>query len=448
VRADVRGDARAAMNTPRLSGKTLVLLDVLCVVAAVSLSHLIRFSNLFIKLESIALWLLPVTVVFYVLELYERFAFRDAALRAIVGVGVSGMFVVGISYAFLQFFIGRGLFILQSLLIVLFTVLWRAAYGLFMRHIARAVDVVICGPREVADKVAEDLCQSESYAVRGSCLYDGADGGAHLDEISKKLQNPLIIFVDDPKMPQAVMRRLIRCRMGGIRVKEVVDFYEDEWSRIPAYHLSDRWFVFSRGFTAGHNVLYQRAKRVFDVALAAALGALLSPLMLILAALIRLTSPGPVFYRQERYGINESVFEVIKFRSMADDAEKNGAVWAQDNDPRVTAVGRVMRRFRMDELPQIINIVRGEMSFVGPRPERPVFVTRLRQEIDYYSYRHIIRPGLTGWAQVNYPYGANVQDAIRKLEYDLYYIKNSSFSLDMLIMLKTATVVLLRSWSR
>jgi exopolysaccharide biosynthesis polyprenyl glycosylphosphotransferase len=327
----------------------------------------------------------------------------------------------------------------------LFTVFWRAAYAVFIKHIARPVDVTICGPREVADKVAEDLRESESYTVRGSCLYDGA-GGA-LDEVFN-LQNPLIVFVDDPKMPQEVMQRLIRCRMGGIRVKEVVDFYEDEWSKVPVYHLSDRWFVFSRGFTASHNVLYRRAKRVFDVGFSMALGVLLGPLMLILAALVKLTSPGPVFYRQERYGLNESVFEVIKFRSMAVDAEKNGAVWAEDNDPRVTAVGRVMRRLRLDELPQIINIIRGEMSFVGPRPERPVFVTRLKEEIDYYSYRHIIRPGLTGWAQVNYPYGANALDAVRKLEYDLYYIKNSSFSLDMLIMLKTATVVLLRRWGR
>jgi sugar transferase (PEP-CTERM system associated) len=433
------------MNGPRLSGKTLALLDVLCVVWAVYLSHLIRFSDLLIKPESIALWLLPVLTVFYVLELYERFRFRDAALRAVVGVGVSGMFVVAVSYAFLRFFIGRGLFVLQSSFIVLFTILWRSAYAVFIKHIARPVDVVICGPREVADRVAGDLRDSESHVVRGSYLYDGA-GGA-LDEVFK-LPNPLIVFVDDPKMPQTVIERLIRCRMGGIRVKEVVDFYEDEWSKVPVYHLSDRWFVFSRGFTARHNMFYRRAKRVFDVGFSTALGVLLSPLMLILAALIKLTSPGPVFYRQERYGINEGVFEVVKFRSMAADAEKNGAVWAADNDPRVTAVGRVMRRLKLDELPQIINIIRGDMSFVGPRPERPVFVSRLKKEIDYYSYRHIIRPGLTGWAQVNYPYGANVEDAVRKLEYDLYYIKNSSFSLDMLILLKTATVVLFRSWGR
>jgi len=172
------------------------------------------------------------------------------------------------------------------------------------------------------------------------------------------------------------------------------------------------------------------------------------PVTLLTALLIKLESPGPVFYRQERVGERGEVFSIIKFRSMRQDAEKNGAVWACQNDDRVTRVGNFIRKVRIDEIPQIWNVIRGQMSFVGPRPERPIFVDQLVQKLPYYSLRHAANPGITGWAQVCYPYGASEEDALRKLEYDLYYIKHQSFFIDLLIIFRTVKTVLFRKGSR
>jgi len=174
----------------------------------------------------------------------------------------------------------------------------------------------------------------------------------------------------------------------------------------------------------------------------------MGPLMFLTAVLIKIESKGPVFYKQKRIGLNERTYNLIKFRSMIKDAEKNGAMWAEEKDPRLTKVGRIIRPFRIDELPQILNILKGNMSFIGPRPERQIFIEELKKEIPYYSYRHFVKPGLTGWAQVNYPYGASMEDAVRKLEYDLYYIKNSNFLLDLQIVLRTFRVILFRRGSR
>jgi exopolysaccharide biosynthesis polyprenyl glycosylphosphotransferase len=189
-------------------------------------------------------------------------------------------------------------------------------------------------------------------------------------------------------------------------------------------------------------------RRPADVALAIILGLLASPLMLLTALAIKLDSRGPIFYMQERLGLHNLPFLIIKFRSMRTDAEANGPVWAGQDDSRVTRVGRWIRKLRIDELPQLINIIRGEMSLIGPRPERPVFIRQLEQQIPYYSERHLVKPGLTGWAQVRHPYGASFEDAREKHQYDLYYIKNQSLMLDALILLETARIVLFGRYSR
>jgi exopolysaccharide biosynthesis polyprenyl glycosylphosphotransferase len=207
------------------------------------------------------------------------------------------------------------------------------------------------------------------------------------------------------------------------------------------------WFVFSTGFRRSWLTAF--LKRAFDLVFGLVGLILSAPVMALVAIAVRLDSPGPILYRQVRVGLGGRCFELLKFRSMREDAEDgNGAQWAQEDDPRITRLGRFLRKFRFDELPQYINVIRGEMSFVGPRPERPVFVEMLRAQIPYYDERHSVRPGITGWAQVEYGYGASVEDAYRKLEYELFYLKNMSILFDCAIALQTIRIVLLGRGSR
>jgi exopolysaccharide biosynthesis polyprenyl glycosylphosphotransferase len=218
--------------------------------------------------------------------------------------------------------------------------------------------------------------------------------------------------------------------------------------RIPVQHIQDQWLLLSDGFYLLSKEYVQKFKRILDFLVSGMLLVLSTPLMAVTALAIRLESPGPIFYQQERMGKDCKVFTVFKFRSMRVDAEAHGAKWAQKRDPRVTRIGRWIRIFHIDELPQIWNVFLGEMSLVGPRPERPEFVRELESKIPYYCVRHTAVPGITGWAQVEYPYGASLEDALRKLEYDVYYIKNMSIFLDFKILLRTVGVVLLGEGAR
>ncbi len=234
---------------------------------------------------------------------------------------------------------------------------------------------------------------------------------------------------------------LLDYKFRGVKIERVVDSYEKTSRKIWLEGLSPKWLILADGFQ--RSVAYLRVKRVFDLLLSAILLILMAPIMALVALAIRVESPGPIIFSQERVGLNGKRFTLHKFRSMRTDAEKNGPAWAKEQDDRCTRVGAFIRRCRLDELPQLVNVLRGEMSFVGPRPERPYFVDMLKQNIRYYDFRHYVTPGITGWAQVNYPYGASVEDAYQKLQYDLYYAKNVSIGLDVLVLLKTIRVVLL-----
>ncbi len=235
--------------------------------------------------------------------------------------------------------------------------------------------------------------------------------------------------------------RLMALRDRGVEVMSEVEFIERQRRRVDPHQLSCYGVMFCPGLRNGPRGAVFR--RLFDIVFSLLLLALTAPLLLITAIAIKLESPGPIFYRQTRIGFLGRLFEIIKFRSMRCDAEKPGeAIWACCHDPRITSVGRIIRLFRIDELPQLINVLRGEMSVIGPRPERPEFVKILAEQIDLYTLRHSLKPGITGWAQVNYPYGASVEDAQIKLEYDLYYIKNRSFMIDLAIIFSTIRVVL------
>ena len=235
---------------------------------------------------------------------------------------------------------------------------------------------------------------------------------------------------------------LLRIKTTGVEVHDFSSFLERETGRVDLDSLNPSWLIFSDGFSAGRR-LSSWGKRLFDVAVSLAGLVLFAPLILIAGIAVKLESKGPVFYRQRRVGLYGETFDVIKLRSMRTDAEVGGkAVWAQKDDPRVTRVGRFIRQTRIDELPQVWSVLKGEMSFVGPRPERPQFVADLEDRLPYYAERHVVKPGITGWAQINYPYGASIEDAREKLEFDLYYAKNYTPFLDLLILLQTARVVI------
>lgn len=243
------------------------------------------------------------------------------------------------------------------------------------------------------------------------------------------------------------MDELFECKLRGVAVIDALDFWEREAGLIDVAKPHALWLTFSAGFLLGSR--RRRVKRLADVLISLAFLAFALPLCLLVALAIRLESPGPIFYRQERVGLNGRVFQVWKFRSMRTDAEVDGAPrWATAGDDRVTRVGRIIRLLRIDEIPQILNVLVGEMSFIGPRPERPFFVEQFRELIPHYDVRHRVAPGITGWAQVNYPYGDSVEDARRKLAYDLYYVKRSNLLLDFVILLQTIRVVLFAHGAR
>ncbi|TMJ20286.1 MAG: TIGR03013 family PEP-CTERM/XrtA system glycosyltransferase [Alphaproteobacteria bacterium] len=235
---------------------------------------------------------------------------------------------------------------------------------------------------------------------------------------------------------------LLKIKTTGVQVHDFSSFIERETGRVDLDSLNPSWLIFSDGFSAGRR-LSTIAKRLFDVVASGLLLVLTLPLVALTALAVKIESVGPAFFRQRRVGLYGQPFDVIKLRSMREDAEVGGkAVWAQKDDPRVTRVGRIIRKLRIDELPQAWSVLKGDMSFVGPRPERPQFVADLEARLPYYAERHVVKPGITGWAQINYPYGASVEDAREKLEFDLYYAKNYSPFLDLLILLQTARVVI------
>ena len=258
---------------------------------------------------------------------------------------------------------------------------------------------------------------------------------------------PDLILVALSEMRRALPAEdLLECRLRGINVEEWPTFYEKQTGKILVANLRPSWLIFSDGFVKTDTT--RMVKRAMDVALALAGLVVTLPVMALVACAIKLSSKGPVLFRQERVGENGRIFVLNKFRSMSLDAELNGPVWAEARDPRVTAVGRWLRRTRLDELPQFWNVLVGDMSFVGPRPERPEFVGTLQRQIPFYMGRHSVKPGITGWAQVRHCYAASVEDSVEKLQYDLYYIKNLSPLLDLVILLSTLQVVLFARGSR
>ena len=320
-----------------------------------------------------------------------------------------------------------GIFLLWAVLTRLIAVIYmRAPFGkVAMNTLLNSNRWLIVGASQGANQFKKDL--AEQYPL--------------LESNARPLSG--VVVATQVPLAGEELQTLVNYRLQGVPIYQLPEAYEQIWYKIPPNLVNDNWFVFTKGFKLNSSQFHQNCKRVVDIVAASVLLAVLSPLMVLAAIAVKLNSPGPLLYSQVRSGYNGETLRVYKFRSMYQDAEQLGAQWAMEHDPRVTPVGRWLRATRIDELPQLWNVLNGEMSLIGPRPERPEFDIKLAEVIPYYKMRYSIKPGITGWAQVMYPYGASVDDARQKLSYDLYYIKHYSFALDLVIALKTIRVVLL-----
>ena len=383
-------------------------------------------------------------------------------VRAAVAFVAGGLFLIALQYVLPLGTIGRGVMFIAMALGLASIILTRyfALKSVGVDALRRRVLVLGVGDKAalIATRLRR-LSDQRTFQIVGYLPMPGdADAvpqALRLDPAPGLLAllhehdiDEVVIAVDERRgiLP---MDELIQARLRGIIVTEVGTFFEHESGKIKMDVLNPSWLVFSTGFDAG--AVRMASKRAFDLAASSLLLLLAAPLMLLTALLISAESGfrGTIIYRQQRVGQGGRVFEVLKFRSMREDAEKDGiARWAQTDDDRITRVGRVIRKLRIDELPQVINVLRGEMSFVGPRPERPAFVEQLSEGIPYYGLRHTVKPGITGWAQLRYAYGASVKDAEEKLKYDLYYVKNHSLMFDLLVLLQTFEVVLFGKGAR
>ena len=304
--------------------------------------------------------------------------------------------------------------------------------------------VVFVGENDYTQDLLESVKKDGQYVFTASLNNTDMKAlGKEIVEMYKtKKFDVLVDFTDkllgDPKLTG----KLLQYKLEGLQYYNYLEFYETYENKLPISHLSPKWFLENTGFEIYHNNFNLKAKRLLDLFFAMLIGIFAAPVIILAAIIVKLESKGPIFFIQERIGEGNRKFNIVKFRSMTTDAEKNGPQWASKNDNRVTKFGKIMRATRIDELPQLWNVLRGEMSFVGPRPEREFFIQQLEKEIPYYNLRHTVKPGLTGWAQVMYPYGASVEDAYRKLQYDLYYIKHHSIPFDVKVLLKTVTIVI------
>lgn len=396
------------------------------------------------------------------LGVYEsklREGFSGLAVRSVVSfflLGSAALTVLYYIFPVLQ--LGRGVLSIAVVLALIFCLLARALFFLIVDISRLRRNVLVLGAGSRAEEVRNTLengdrnsgCQIIGFVPNGSAehVIDQErllDLGSDLLEFCKTNRvNEIVVALDERRRNMGgnlPIDSLLDCKLAGIDVIDAVGFCEREIGRIELNQLDPSWMLFSEGFR--YSGARDLSKRIFDIIISLILVAVAWPFMLLTALAVYLEDGAPVLYRQTRVGLNGKHFDLFKFRSMRTDAEKNGAVWARQKDDRVTRVGAFIRNTRLDELPQIYNVLSGDMSFVGPRPERPEFVGNLSKQIPFYDERHRVKPGLMGWAQLKYPYGASVEDAAQKLRYDLYYTKNHSLLLDILIVIQTVEVVLL-----
>lgn len=388
---------------------------------------------------------------------YQRHAKQSLevmAMRLVVGLAIGMIPLIITDYVSELFFLGRGVLALSSLLAFVMLFLSRLMFERVAEDELK-LRVLVLGSGKNAETIkhSEDQNELKGLNVLGYIAINEETSSVGEDKIIFK-HKPLIDIAADFEADQIVLavddrrnslpvQEILDCKMSGIEILDTLTFYERETGQIRLDMLQPSWLFLSEGFR--QTVMRRLCKRILDLGSCMIMLPFVAPFMLLTALSIWVESgfKGPILYRQVRVGENNKTFHIYKFRSMYTDAEKNGAQWATKNDSRITRVGAVIRKTRLDELPQLFNVLRGDMSFVGPRPERPEFTRDLEQNIPYYSERHRVKPGLTGWAQIRFSYGASEEDALQKLQYDLYYVKNYGILMDILILLQTAEVVLL-----
>jgi sugar transferase (PEP-CTERM system associated) len=454
-----------------VSAKSLVLMMVegLVIVLSLVCAAKVRFWNspaefgFYVALPDFALQSAIVVGVclacFYYNDLYDLSAGSgsiDQVLRVEQSLGAASLLLGLLYFLFPNLLLRRGVLIIGMILVTVLIVLSRRFLDGAWQLSSPIQRVAILGTGALALELAREVTRRQDLGMKLEGFVSGTEletdrekifgfpilgSATDMAGIARRGAISRIIVAFENRRGVLPTRELVTLRVQGVRVDDASSVLSALTGRIPLHAVKPSWFVFSDGF---HRSKWNELlKRTLDLA-AGITGLLLSlPIMALIAFAIVLDSKGPVIYRQTRVGRMDRCFDVLKFRSMRVDAEvENGARWAAKNDPRITQVGRFLRKYRLDELPQFFNVVRGDMSFVGPRPERPCFVEELRKQIPYYDERHSVRPGITGWAQVQYSYGASVEDAFKKLEYDLFYLKNMSLSFDLAIILKTIKIVI------
>ncbi|PKN34147.1 MAG: hypothetical protein CVU61_10325 [Deltaproteobacteria bacterium HGW-Deltaproteobacteria-19] len=401
----------------------------------------LTLNNIFISLDVFAI--LSYLLVFYVFDLYDlglpfrkiRFLVRFVLAQILVFILIATW-----SFVFQERPYGMRVLAVQGLIVFVLALGWSMLFDRLIANVTKALRVAVLGCEDTAEALRKALGRRPDYAV-ALTLKKGWEGRIE-SLVEEKAFDEIVVNTKRGVSPESY-RALIEAKMRGVMVYDVPGFYERVLDKLPVSGMSDVWLAHVPLSGVRKTIYNQRLKRILGVVLSLAALAILSPVMLFIALVIRMDSPGPVFYRQRRIGLNRVPFNLVKFRSMTMgmDAMRENA--GREDDPRITWVGRVIRKYRLDELPQLWNVLRGDMCLVGPRALMEEEVEEFEQKISYFSLRHFIRPGISGWAQINYPHGVTVEDALAKLEYDLYYMKNASMSLDLYILLRTMRTMLL-----
>lgn len=449
---------------------TLIVLfgDLLIVPISFLAGHYLRFGNfneVAVKVPPVELlWMtLGYIAVFYFFDLYvleDSFLSLAGFLNLVSGVFVSAVVVSFINYGLFLEPIGRGIFVLANIFVLVLVFLWRVFCFYLFQHFRKAKRVIIVGAGRSGREIHKIIRDSEKdFSIIGFLdddpakqrnfsrkagsekIIGGTDG---LLEIFQKERVDQVVIAMSAENKPRLSQNMLKIRMAGGEITDMPDLYQQLMGRVPINFIPDTWFLKAKGFDWSEKSGMVKVKRFLDVVISFMLLVITLPIWLLIALAVKLSSKGPVFYTQQRIGRNDMPFTLIKFRSMIHRAEGDMPQWTGEKDTRVTAVGRVIRSIHLDELPQLLNVLKGEMSLVGPRPERPVFVREFKKKIPYYSLRHFLKPGLTGWAQVNYPYAASLEDSMKKLEYDLYYIYHMTLLLDLRILIKTLQNIVIR----
>lgn len=451
------------------------LSETLLIVAASCLAFYVHLGYIPYQFSEISFCLKFVFIVFFLqlwLYYFDLYTFRredtlfDVSLRLLQAVGVATFLLGAVYLVFPGLMISNWSFMLFLFIVIFFALTWRLFYFFFLKNGYLNEKVALLGFSGPAKEILAEIYNQLDCGFSVPLIFLPYNTRVKPEELENLISPPpvvkygfhdlypicrnfgvskIVVCLED-RRGNLPVDELLLCRMRGIDVTEGETFYEHLTGKIIVEKIRPSWLIFHGGFCKSRKVLF--LKRVLGIVLSLFGLIVTLPISFLIAILIKLDSPGPVFFVQERVGKDGKIFKLYKFRSMRTDMDSDSPKWASKNDPRITRVGRIIRKLRLDEIPQMWNVLKGDMSFVGPRPEQPYFVEMLRKKIPFYDQRHTVHPGITGWAQICYPYGASEKDALEKLKYDLYYIKYMSVMFDLYIIFKTIKIVIFGEGAR